>query len=98
MLAKLTDKDGDEVWVNPIHVRSVVIGTGLLGGHKGTQITLSGDTFQGYKVYVRESPSTAAARLNAAMPAVILSSELAATDETPHRASDDDASHQSHQH
>lgn len=98
MLAKLTDKDGDEVWVNPIHVRSVAIGTGLLGGHKGTQVMLSGDGFHGHKVYVRESPSAVAARLNAAMPAVILSSELAATDETPHRASNNDTTHSSHPH
>lgn len=97
MLAKLTDKDGDEVWVNPIHVRSVVIATGLLGGHKGTQVMLSGDTFHGHKVFVRESPATAAARLNAAMPTVMLASELAAITEEPRQQpQNDDASHTAH--
>jgi hypothetical protein len=71
VLARLTDRDGDEVWINPIHVRSVMVGTGLFGGPKGTRVMLGGEESSGHRVFVRESPAVAAARLNAAMPLVV---------------------------
>jgi hypothetical protein len=88
MLARLTDKDGDPVWVNPLHVRSVQAATGLLGGHKGTQVMLSGDNVHGHRVFVAQSVSQAAAAINAAMP-VISASDLAALTDDDRRRDDE---------
>lgn len=41
-LIKLTDKDGKEIWINPIHVRSVAPKSGVFGASKGTEIMLGG--------------------------------------------------------
>lgn len=85
MLAKLTDKDGDTVWVNPLHVRSVKVGTGFLGGHKGTLIWLSSELIHGHHVYVRESPDAVASALNAAAIPMSLTELMASEDD--HRQS-----------
>lgn len=81
MLARLTDRDGDEVWINPIHVRSVMVGSGLFGGPKGTQIMLGGEESSAHRVFVREAPSVAAERLNGAMP-IVIPADLGALDES----------------
>ncbi len=82
MLAKLTDTDGDVVWINPIHVRSVQTSTGLFGGHKGTQVWMSSELVSGHRVVVKESPCEAAAMLNDAMPRLIDAGTLLSDDRT----------------
>lgn len=85
MLARLTDKDGDAVWVNPLYVRSVQLVTGLLSSSRGTQIMLGSDGLHGYRVVVRESVDQAAAAINAAMPVISTNDLLALTDDQAQR-------------
>ncbi len=72
MLIRLTDKDGRETWINPIHVRIVRQKHGMLGGK--TDVTEVWFSFhaQSEAIYFGESPAEIAAALNAGMPPAYL--------------------------
>lgn len=71
MLIQLTDAEGRETWINPIHVKVVRTRKGLLGGQKGSEVWFS---FHGTSeaVYFHEPPDQLATLLNGAMPPVLL--------------------------
>ncbi|MFN5662650.1 MAG: hypothetical protein ACK48N_11260, partial [Planctomyces sp.] len=67
MLVKFTDKDGLEVWINPIHVKFVRENRGTFGAKKGSVIGFS----QGAMVtpiIVSEVTAEVARRISEAMP------------------------------
>jgi hypothetical protein len=70
MLIQLTDAEGRETWINPIHVKIVRTRKGMLGGGKGSEVWFSFHATS-EAVYFSESPADIAAMLNAAMPPVI---------------------------
>ncbi len=82
MFAKFTNTDGMTVWINPIHVRCIVIRTGILGGKKGTEIMLSGDYLHGVRVLVNESPGQVAERLSPLLTSFAAASLTALDDES----------------
>lgn len=71
MLTPFKGTNGDEIWVNPIHVRCVMPERGLLTGGKGTAIYLGQDMTTGLRVVVNHTPADVAAAINAAMPALL---------------------------
>ena len=71
MLISLTDADGRETWINPIHVKIVRTRKGMLGGEKGTEVWFSFHNTS-EAVYFSEPPEEIAQAINAAMPPVLL--------------------------
>lgn len=72
MLVSITDADGRETWINPIHVKLVRTRGKLLGmGGKGTEVWFSFNN-NSEAVYFTEDPADIAARLNAGMPSAVL--------------------------
>lgn len=70
MLIPLTDAEGRETWINPIHVKVVRTRKGVLGREKGSEVWFSFH-HSSEAIYFTESPSEISAALNAAMPPVI---------------------------
>ncbi len=70
MLIPLTDAEGRETWINPLHVKVVRTRKGMLGGGKGCEVWFSFNS-NSEAIYFSESPAEIAAALNAAMPPVI---------------------------
>lgn len=70
MLIQLTDADGRETWINPIHVKIIRTRKGMLGGGKGTEVWFS-FIATSEAVYFSEPPAVIAQALNAAMPTVV---------------------------
>ncbi len=69
MLVDLVTKDGQTVWINPVHVKIVQSKTGVFGGKKGTEIIYHGTGgMAGGSIIVQGEPDEVAMRLNAAMP------------------------------
>jgi hypothetical protein len=71
MLVRFTDHEDRETWVNPIHVRLLRTWTGMLGGKKGTEVWFSFN-HSSEAIYIDDQPANIAARLNAAMPTIML--------------------------
>lgn len=71
MLIPLTDEQGRETWINPIHVKVVRARKGILGGGKGTEVWFS-FTGSSEAIYFTDSPAAIAAALNAGMPSAIV--------------------------
>lgn len=72
MLTPFQMTNGDEVWVNPIHVRMVHPDRGLLGtGGKGTTIWFGNELATGLRVSVVHTPRQVAEAINRAMPAIL---------------------------
>lgn len=86
MLVQLTDAEGRETWVNPIHVKVVRTRKGMLGGQKGTEVWFSFHATS-EAVYFSEPPDQVATLLNAAMPPVLLI-DTASEEPTPTNAGD----------
>lgn len=64
MLIQITEKDGRQTWINPLHVRWIRQNRGMLGGEKpGAQLGM-GDLVP---VETPESPSDIAGRVGAAL-------------------------------
>jgi hypothetical protein len=70
VLIPLTDAEGRETWINPIHVKVVRTRKGMLGGGKGTEVWFS-FTSNSEAIYFSESPAEIAAALNGGMPPVV---------------------------
>jgi hypothetical protein len=68
-LVRLTDKDGKDVWVNSLHVRTIAVKSGVFGGKKGTEIALSGlgGMHGGVSLIVAEDPETVASLISEAL-------------------------------
>lgn len=89
MLTPFQMMNGDEIWINPIHVRLVRPDRGLLGsGGKGTEIFLGQESMTGLRVSVNHTPRTVAEALNKAMPAILDLNAMTNDDETPRRSGD----------
>ena len=77
MLIPITETDGRETWVNPLHVRAVRSARGVMGGKKsGSQLIIGGvhtDTLS-----VREDPPIVAARLNASLALLLNAANITA--------------------
>lgn len=72
MLIQLTDAEGRETWINPIHVKIVRTRGKVLGmGGKGTEVWTS-FTSNSEAIYFTEEPSEIAAALNMGMPPVVV--------------------------
>lgn len=71
MLLHLTDAEGRETWINPIHVKVIRTRSGLLGGKKGCEVWFSFNSAS-EAIYFSEDPSDIAALVNAAMPPILL--------------------------
>ncbi len=68
MLVRLTDQNGGDVWVNPVHVRYVQ------RGKKHTELVMGlGMGWSGvWSLKVQEAPDVVSEALNAGMPALSL--------------------------
>jgi hypothetical protein len=71
MLIQLTDAEGRETWINPIHVKIVRTRKGMLGGEKGTEVWFSFHATS-QALYFKESAEQLAGLIEAAMPPVLL--------------------------
>lgn len=69
MLIPFTNSDGEEVFINALHVRCVAPWTGMLGGKKGCKVWFSYNSSSD-AVHIGEDPTVVAAKLNAVMPTV----------------------------
>jgi hypothetical protein len=67
MLVKFTDKDGLEVWINPIHIKFVRENRGTFGAKKGTAIGFTQDALA-TPIIVPEETAVVAEKISAAMP------------------------------
>lgn len=74
MLIQLTDAEGRETWINPMHVKVVRTRKGMLGGQKGSEVWFSFANGS-EAVYFSEPPSEIAQALNAGMPSLMYLSD-----------------------
>ena len=95
MLIPITEKDGRQTWLNPLHVRWVRSNRGMLGGEKpGAAIGVGDDT----PVETLEEPRGLALRLGAALSTVLGAGVLVSSLVESHqkRSSDGDGSPSAH--
>jgi hypothetical protein len=88
MLTPFKLNNGDEVWVNPIHVRYVRPDRGMLGGDRGTEICFGAGSTTNLNVTVVHSPRDVAEALNRAMPAVLDINQATEEDQKPRKSDD----------
>lgn len=85
MLIQITEKDGRQTWVNPLHVRWIRQNRGMLGGEKpGAQIGM-GDLVP---VDTPESPADIASRVGAALATALNPSLVASVIATTRKQQD----------